>query len=109
MRTSRKRFLATALAAGVGRAALSAAGGALGAGVGVEGPAQEPAEAATLPKSIAAARELALTMRGFDPTLTDKELQDIAKGIEGGWKTGRNLHKGLSNGDPPSPAFETGE
>lgn len=48
-------------------------------------------------------------MHRFDPALTDKEIHDIAKGIDDAWKAGRKLHKGLLNGDPPSPAFEIGE
>jgi galactokinase/mevalonate kinase-like predicted kinase len=76
----------------------------------VEPQADGVAEAATpAPSPSAAAQQLALTMRRFDATLTDKQIHDIAKSFDDGWKTGRRLHKGLSNGDPPSPPFEVGE
>lgn len=56
-----------------------------------------------------AAREFAQRMRRFDPSLTQSQLTDIEKGIDDLWKIGDKVHKGLQNGDPTSPAFETGE
>lgn len=89
---------------------LSVVGGAFGAECAAEGTATSIAEAATpSPSPSPAAHEFALTMHRFDPALTDKEIHDIAKGIDDAWKAGRKLHKGLLNGDPPSPAFEIGE
>jgi hypothetical protein len=76
----------------------------------VEPPPPAIAEAATpTPPRSSAAQQFSLTMRRFDSSLTDKQIHDIAKGIDDGWKAGRKLHKGLSNGDPPSPEFEIGE
>ncbi|HEY1727370.1 MAG TPA: hypothetical protein VGG22_03200 [Candidatus Baltobacteraceae bacterium] len=56
-----------------------------------------------------AAIEFANRMRRFDPSLTPKQLHDIAKSNDDTWKVGAKVHKGLENGDPMSPFFEIGE
>jgi hypothetical protein len=56
-----------------------------------------------------AAIEFANRMRRFDPSLTTQQLHDIAKSNDDTWKVGPKVHKGLANGDPMSPPFETGE
>ena len=56
-----------------------------------------------------AAREFALRMRRFDPSLTQSQLKEIEKGIDDIWKFGEKVHKGLQNSDGTSPAFESGE
>ena len=83
---TRKEFLTTA----------GAAGGGLVAKVDPKAPSP-------------AAREFALKMRRFDPSLTQSQLIDIEKGIDDIWKFGEKTHKGLQNGDPASPPFLTGE
>jgi galactokinase/mevalonate kinase-like predicted kinase len=105
MTHNRRRFLGGALAASTSLVMVSVASAASE----VESPTKNVAEAATLPSPNAAAHELALRMRRFDPTLTDKQIGEIAKSIGGSWKAGAKLHKGLSNGDLPSPEFEIGE
>jgi hypothetical protein len=60
------------------------------------------------PAPSAAAREFALRMRAFDPTLSDAQIEAIASGIEATWKLGDSInHKGaaLKNSDEPVPSF----
>jgi hypothetical protein len=56
-----------------------------------------------------AAIEFANRMRRFDPSLTPQQVHDIAKSNDDTWKVGPKVHRGLENGDPMSPPFETGE
>jgi len=56
-----------------------------------------------------AARALALQMRGFDPNLTDGEVDAIAHGIDGNLKIGAAINrKGrvLKNWNEPVTRFE---
>lgn len=61
------------------------------------------------PKPSDAARALAERMRAFDSNLTDKELDAIARGIDGNLKLGNSINpKGavLKNWDEPAAEFE---
>lgn len=56
-----------------------------------------------------AARALAAQMRTFDPALSDKEVEDIAAGIDGNLKVGDGVNKHgtvLKNWDEPVTIFE---
>jgi hypothetical protein len=61
------------------------------------------------PKPSDAALVLAQRMRQFDPNLSDKEIQAIARGIDGNLKLGSTVNpKGdlLKNWDEPAAEFE---
>ena len=75
-------------------------------------PPPAPASASPSPKPrriSAAARELAAQMRAFDQHLTDKEVEDIAAGIDGNLKIGAAVNPhgtALKNWDEPVTIFE---
>lgn len=63
------------------------------------------------PKPSELSRLFAERMRTFDPNLTEKQLDDIAAGIEDNFKTGARVNpKGLAlkNWDEPDFVFEAG-
>ncbi len=65
------------------------------------------ASAAPKPPS-AAARAQAEAMRAFDPTLSEAELDAIARGIDGNFAAGEKLDKrgrALKNADEPATRF----
>jgi len=91
-KSSRKRFLAAAGAAGVSALA--------------------PAAAASAHAPSATATAFAKRMRTFDPHLTDAQIAQIARGIDQSLAAGKALRPkqlDLSAGDPPSPQFKVGE
>lgn len=56
-----------------------------------------------------AAKALAARMRRFDPALNDKELEEIAAGIDGNLKIGEKVNPhgtALKNWDEPVTIFE---
>ena len=56
-----------------------------------------------------AARALAAQMRQFDPALTDKQLEDIASGIDYNLRVGNRVNPhgtALKNWDEPVTVFE---
>lgn len=77
-------------------------------------PSPKPAPAATptpAPKSkiSPAARALAEQMRAFDPNLSDKQLDEIAAGIDGNLRIGNYVNPhgtALKNWDEPVTVFE---
>ena len=59
-----------------------------------------------------AASALAARMRAFDPRLTDKELDEIARGIDGNLEAGKAVNpkgKALDNWDEPATPFSVPE
>jgi hypothetical protein len=96
MSSSRKQFLTAAGLVGAGLVTKTSA------------VALSPTPTPSPPPS-PAAREFALRMRRFDPSLTAAQMTEIERGIDDLWKSGPKLHKGLTNGDAPSPGFEAGE
>lgn len=55
------------------------------------------------------ARDFAQRMREFDPSLSDKQLEDIAAGIDGNLKIGNRVNpkgQALKNWDEPATEFE---
>ncbi|HEY5258192.1 MAG TPA: hypothetical protein VIJ12_07395 [Candidatus Baltobacteraceae bacterium] len=103
---SRKRFVALAAAS---VSALIAAP-ALGQTTAAPAPAPSPSPSvASMSRVSDAARALALQMRGFDPNLTDGEVDAIAHGIDGNLKIGAAINrKGrvLKNWNEPVTRFE---
>lgn len=75
-------------------------------------PSPPPASPSPSPKArkiSEAARALAAEMRKFDPALSDKELEDIAAGIDGNLKAGASVNPhgtALKNWDEPVAIFE---
>jgi len=97
---SRKEFVAAA-AASVGALTASPAANAAA-------PTASPAPSPS-PTPSPSARALAMQMRGFDPHLTDDEIETIASGIEPNLKLGNTINKhgrALKNSDEPVPSFE---
>jgi len=63
-------------------------------------------------KVSAVARDLAERMRDFDPGLSDKQIEDIASGIDDNLKAGRRVNpkgRALKNSDEPVTTFEVPE
>lgn len=78
-------------------------------------PSPQPTAAATATPAARkrqiseAAKALAAQMRTFDPSLTDKELDEIADGIDGNLRVGARLNPHgttLKNWDEPVTVFE---
>ena len=94
----------------------AAAGAAAATGKSAAAQSAQPSTGATpvpsatpTPAPSAAARAMAARVGRFDSSLTQKQLDDIAAGIEQIYGFGDTLHpKGaaLKNGDAPLPAFE---
>jgi hypothetical protein len=60
-------------------------------------------------KISATARDFAQDMRKFDPSLSDKQIEDIAAGIDGNLKIGNAVNRkgqALKNWDEPVTVFE---
>lgn len=75
-------------------------------------PTASPAPSPSKKKTSALAREIALKMRTFDPRLTDRQLHDIAVGIDENMKTGARVNpegRALKNWDEPVTTFEVAE
>ena len=99
MSSSRKDFLAAASAAGAGFALTGAT------------PSVAPTPTPT-PAPTAFARDVAERMRRFDAHLSDAQIDDIARQVDGLDKLGAQLRPkghGLVNADPPSPQFRVAE
>ena len=97
MATTRKNFLAAAASVPLLGAAPS--------------PKPEPQVTATpkQPQISAAASALAERMKQFDPSLSDKQIEDIAEGIDGNLGVGKRVNPHgtfLKNWDEPVTAFE---
>ncbi len=74
--------------------------------------APSPAPSPSKRKTSALAHEFAARMRAFDPQLTDKELHDIAVGIDENFKTGERVNpkgRALNNWNEPVTDFEVAE
>lgn len=73
-------------------------------------PAPPSATPSPKPRQVSpAARELAAQMRKFDPALSDKEIEEIAAGIDGNLKVGAGVNPhgtALKNWDEPVTIFE---
>src|SRR5579884_3253625 len=73
-------------------------------------PAPSTPSPSPKPRQISeAARGLAAQMRKFDPHLSDKELEDIAAGIDGNLQVGARVNPhgtALKNWDEPVTIFE---
>ncbi len=102
---SRKDFIAAAASVG----ALFAAAPAAAAPTEVK-PVPSPTPKPKAPPKISeVARAFANQMRDYDPTLTDKEVQGIAEGMDYNLGLGKRINpKGtaLKNGDEPIVIFE---
>jgi hypothetical protein len=71
-------------------------------------PSPSPHPSASPKPPSAAARAQAEAMRAFDPTLSDAQIETIARGIDGGYAAGQKLNKHgrvLRNGDEPVTRF----
>lgn len=91
--STRKQFIAAAASAPLVAAAAAPS----------SSPSPKP------PQISEAAKALAERMRAFDPALTEKELEDIAAGIDGNLKVGRRVNPhgtALKNWDEPVTVFE---
>jgi hypothetical protein len=72
-------------------------------------PTATPKPAAKKPKISEAAKALAQQMRSFDASLGDKQVEDIAAGIDGNLKIGARVNPHgttLKNWDEPATSFE---
>ena len=104
MKSTRRIFLAGA-ALGVGAALLPGATVVEAAPAGSPTPSPTPAP---VPTPSPGALDLARSMRRFDATLSDAQIQAIAQGIEQGYGFGAALNQHgtfLQNGDAPDPQF----
>jgi hypothetical protein len=93
--TSRKEFVAAAV---VSVAALTT----------TPAGAQSSATPSASPSPSPAAREFAIRMRAFDPSLSAAEIEEIAAGVEANWQLGRTINpkgRALESSDEPSPPF----
>jgi len=104
---NRKEFLASVAATGaalaLARTEPSAAQPA-GAGVATASPSPQPSEKPPSAEALA----VAAGMRRFDPTLSDAEVAEIAKGIDENAQAGSALNpkkKRLLNSDQPVTVF----
>lgn len=76
------------------------------------GKTSAPPTPAPKSKTSPLAREFAARMRGFDPGLSDKQIDTIAAGIDENLKAGSRINpKGrvLKNWDEPATTFEVRE
>jgi hypothetical protein len=104
MASTRKIFLSATAAAG---AAILVARESASPVAAATAATPSPAPTPTPPPS-PAAQAFAQRMRAFDATLSDKQIQDIAGGIQGEWTLGAGLRTKahpLVNGDAPDPQF----
>ena len=99
MAESRKAFIARAGAAGAGALVSTSA-------LGLAAPSPSPSPSAS-PTPSPAATEIAAQMRRFDPSLTDDQLREIARGIDEQNHYAAQIRKKqpLHNGDEPAPEF----
>jgi hypothetical protein len=105
MASTRKIFLSATAAAG---AAMLVARESAGPAAAAATPSPAPPAPTPTPQPSPAAQAFAQRMRAFDSTLTDKQIQDIAGGIQGDWTLGAGLRTKahpLVNGDAPDPQF----
>ncbi|MDQ2871789.1 MAG: hypothetical protein M3R35_01525 [Candidatus Eremiobacteraeota bacterium] len=101
---SRKDFIAAAASVGAFFAAAPVA--AQSKAAPVPSPTPKPKEP---PKISEVARAFANQMREYDATLTDKQIQDIAEGMDYNLGLGKRINpkgKALENGDEPIVIFE---
>ena len=99
--STRKAFLAA-----------TASGALLAAAPPSAQPSGSPSPSPKPSKISGAARELAKSMRRFDPQLSDKDLETIAQNIDGNLKLGDAIDpkgRALKNWDEPAATFEAAE
>ena len=103
---TRKSFLATVASAG----ALYAASAPLAALAAPEPtPMPTPTPKVKPPKTSDTAKAMAAKMRAYDPHLTDKQISDIAEGMDFSLGLGARVNpkgKALKNSDEPATIFE---
>jgi hypothetical protein len=107
MASTRKTFLSATAAAGAAILVARESAGPAGAATAAT-PTPAPAAPTPTPPPSPAAQAFAQRMRAFDATLSDKQIQDIAGGIQGEWTLGAGLRTKahpLVNGDAPDPQF----
>lgn len=71
--------------------------------------APTPSPAPSKRKISQTARDFAQQMRQFDPSLTDKQVEEIAAGIDGNFRIGKAVNpkgEALKNWDEPVTVFE---
>lgn len=106
--TTRKQFVAAAAVSATSLVALPAV--AQTAPTGVAPPKSTPSPSPKPPAKIApAARDLAQSMRTFEPQLTDAQIESIAQGIDGNLKLGRYVNPHgtlLKNWNEPATSFK---
>lgn len=76
---------------------------------GAAAPAPTPSPALNKRKISEAAKALAAQMRKFDSDLTDKEVEEIAAGIDDNFRVGNRVNQhgtALKNWDEPVTVFE---
>lgn len=106
--SSRKHFLVATASVSAALAASPIASRAQSGGAPQAPPSPAPSASAT-PTPSSAARAMAARIAHFDPTLTPKEIESIAAGIEQTYQLGDTLNpKGavLKNSDAPLPGFD---
>ena len=101
---TRKDFLATVASVG----ALYAGAAPLAAHAAPE-PTPMPKSTPKPPKISETAKAMAAKMRAYDPQLTDKQISDIAEGMDFYMGLGARINpkgKALKNSDEPATIFE---
>ena len=102
---TRKDFLATVASAG----ALYAGAAAPLAALAAPEPTPMPTPTPKPPKTSDTAKAMAAKMRAYDPHLSDKQIADIAKGMDFYLGLGGRVNpkgKALKNSDEPATLFE---